>query len=213
MYLEKGYRLIADDDISVTKLQMDTILALSYMRIEQLDEAGVLFNNCHIHAKSIKYDRYIGITLHNLGCWSVKMGEYTQALEYFEQAFEFPPENDRVYCENLYFKMYCLIKQNRFKEAKTLLDNSKDDVNDNKRYKPLFKALSHLTDLKSASSRDFLLKSAIPKMIESREYYKAQDFCQILEDYCTAKVSKIKALEFASISRDIYEKIMKGDEP
>lgn len=209
-YIKQASALIYDDRASVLGLYLDNLLASNYMRTGEEALALELFDKCIVRARSIGYQLYIGIALHNLGCLCLKANELKQAMNYFDQAFEYFKMDDWFYLENMYFKIRCLIELKEFSQCEEILMNTKEIVNQNEKYQLLFNFLVHILSIKKESSRRYLIEIAIPHLVASNEYYKALDFCNVLENYFTKRNIGRKSLEIAAISRDIYKKIIFG---
>ena len=212
-YLEREYHVHRDNNkASLMGLKIDNMLAVNYMYTNEESHAMNLLEACLAHARSLDYPLYIGIALHNLGCLYFKKANLEQALEHFNQAFEFLNEHKRPHLENVYQKARCLIEMRQRSEAKKIIKNAIIDAEDSEKYIHLFKSLSHLTTIKQKASYDYLLNTAIPKMLVMYEYQKALDFCQVLEFQLRECNLHGRVNAIVSISREIYKKIVVGGE-
>jgi len=206
MYLERSCNQFKNERASILGLRIENALAVSYMHIGENNLAQKLLGKCLIRAKSTNNRIYTGIASLNLGSLCLKTDRTEQALGYYNQAFEYFEEGDFFYLENLYYKIRCLIKLGKLSQCKELLQDAKNMAGQNENHMFLFNSLDHLMNLKDPSSCQYLKDTAIPYMLDIYEYYKALDYCKLLEDNYKNKRQTKKALEVAALMRDIYER-------
>ncbi|MCL2840623.1 MAG: helix-turn-helix transcriptional regulator [Defluviitaleaceae bacterium] len=210
MYQNEAYALFSDERTSLLGLRLGNNLAVNYIFVGELKEAEQLLNKYLIRAQNINNNRYIGIALHNLGCMYFKSSKLERALEYFNQAFEYFPKHDNVYLENIYYKMRCLIGLKSFSKCKELLLDTIEMTKAHKEYFVLFESLTHLMSLRDEQSCRYLKDVAIPHLVSTNKYFKALDYCDVLEKYFIKRNLAKKALEIIAIVRDVYKKMIYG---
>lgn len=199
---------------SVLRLYLDNVLALNYLRIGQINKAKQLFDRTLMEAKSFGDKIKTGHALHNYGCACWKAGEFSEAIDNFDKAFECFGKGDEDYLENLYWKIRCLIADKKPSKARVLLVEAKSLATNDEHYAMAFEALSHLLSISDDKSIEFIETKVIKYFIEKHLYFIAIDYCQILEDIFArrGKGYKIRALEIAATVRQIMEEMAFSEE-
>jgi len=184
-------------------------LAVYYMHVDEPGKAQELLGECLVRSSKNKNYKYIGYILHNLGYACLKTKELEEALGYFQRAFNYMKEGQDSYFENLYYETQCLIFMKN-PLSKERLSYAKVISAGNKHYELLFNSLSHLMTLKENDSIQFIEQNTIQHLINKCEYFRALEYCELLEDVFKRQNKKTKTLEIGVLSRDILRRIMQG---
>jgi len=218
LYLERAYALFEADRTSILGNRMDNALRLDnaravfYISIGELNLASDLLKRCLIRAESTNNHVYVGIVSHNYGCLQLKAGQPQQAVVSFDRAFDYFTKGDPFYIENLYLKARALFELSEIDDCEVLIQSGLELCRhmypDNEKHPLLFQSLAHAITIKDADSADFLNNTAIPRLLEMYECFKALDFCKLLEVSYKRKRQAKKALEVTAVIRDIYERTM-----
>jgi tetratricopeptide (TPR) repeat protein len=207
-FLERMHGEFNHSSTSELAMRFENLLGTNYMRIGQMERAKELFEKSLERAKNFGIKPHIGGVLHNYGCVSLKLGEYEEALRYFEQALECLSEGSGMYFENMYFKIRCLIAM-KSSMAKVLLPRVVTSAKGNEHYLLLFNSLTHLSARRNEKSLIYIEEVTIPYLLEKCEYFRVIDYCEFLEK--AHRNTKIKPLEIASILRNVYQKMIFGE--
>jgi len=207
LYAQKAYGLFSLSDSKRLELYLDMVLGCGYAEIGELKLARELFDKCLIYSKSIYYDEFIGASLHNIAYVYYKNGEYNQAFTYFTQARKYiGPESDN-YLNSIYDTARSLQESGEYAECRKLLNREKDSFCRDEDSLILFDILRHFLSLNQDISCKFILKTAIPHLIEKNDFYKALDLCDALEKHFERCGKCRKKLEVKAVSSEILRKI------
>jgi len=214
IYLEEARRHHKTDDrLSILGVFIDHVLSANLLCIGELDRAKPLLDAALLRAEGIgrKMGRkkYIGMILHQLGIYWRKKNDNTQALAYFDRAFEFFWPGGLDYLENCYQKARVLIGERRHDEARGLIDEAMR-AERHVKFFVMYEGLLHLMTLRETESQEYLQHTVIPYLISKHEYFISLDFCEQLEEQYKKNGNGRKPLEIAAVARDIYAKIVSG---
>jgi len=189
---------------------MSNMVALNYMRLDDIDKAKKIFERALQDAVSINNEFYIETILHNLGCTHFRAKDYKLALEYFGRVGLTIQENNRLYLEYLYFKSCCLVALRR-REVEELISHgiSISKEKNDETFALLFESLTLLPFLKEEESRNFIEYELIPRLISEYKYFKAIFYCEQLRGYYVSASRKQKVFEMDSVMLDISKKMTK----
>ena len=212
--IEKMYHEFDYNKIGTLRCQIDSILAINYVRIGQVLRAKQLLDRSLAEAVGSTNKFFIYSSLHNYGCACFAAKEYVEAIEYFDRVFEVYETVDSRYLETMYYKIRCLIADKKASKAKPLLSKAMSLAEDNEHYLFAFQSLSHLITIKQDESIEFIEQKTIPYFVEKRGYYKALDYCTLLENIFKkrGKGYKTRALEISSTICNIAAEITFGEE-
>jgi len=214
---ERIYDWFNNDKSSIPMLILNNNLGLGYLRTGHVKEAKEYFNKTLDRAKSLNSTRFIGYSLHNLGCVHLKLGEHKKAIDFFEEASKQFSEGDNNYLENLYFKALCQIEMKSPMREMTI-NRGLSLANGNSHYELLFNSLSHLLTISEKSemaSMDYIEHTTIPYILEKYEYYRVFDYFAALEKAYARKGNKsdiMKSLEIKAKAYDVHIKMTNGRE-
>jgi len=179
--MEQVYHVFNVERASVAMMLFNNNLAINYTKIGYFKRANELLAKTLSVARSIGDKTFIGYALHNHGYLYLKRRSYKEAIEYFNQAFEYFTEgNNRAYLENSYYKIRSLIS-NKDSASKTALTHAKSVARDNEHFVQLFNALTHLTTLKADDSLEYIENTTIPYLLSRYDYAEAMDYYEVLE--------------------------------
>jgi len=212
--IEDIYDLMDYNNTSFMQAYVKNMLAINYVRIGQLTRAKKLLDDCVLEGQDIHSKIVNGNILHNHGCACKKSKDYQKAINYFDQANEYYDQGDKFYIENMYWKIYCLIELKEASKARVLLSEMKTYAEGNTHYSLIFESLSHLLTISDSASIEFIEKKTIPYLVEKYEYYRALDYCELLENKFTkwGKGYKRRLLELTVIMHKMTSKMMFGEE-
>ncbi|MCL2620131.1 MAG: tetratricopeptide repeat protein [Defluviitaleaceae bacterium] len=212
--LERAYREFSQDKMDVTSMMVDSNLGLNYLRLGHFELAKMFFEKSLARANYLNHTRYIGNTLHNLGCLYLKTRKHDKAIEYFNKASGCFKRGSDSYLEVLYFKSLCYIElKNTMREASVSRGRSLSKDNDH--YSLLFESLSHLMYTKKDESLDYIENQTIPYLLGKHQYFKLFDYYLALENAYAKKGTKdgkIQSLEIKAKAFDIHKIMTSGRE-
>jgi len=183
LYLHKIPLLSIEDRTTTLRLYSMRMLALNYIKMNELDEAKKLLDKCLVEAESHLSNEHTGRVMFNYGYMHKKTKNWTSAVDYFDKAIEYSEEDSDDYYAPLYQKIYCLIHANSFSKARALLTEAKNTCGSNKAWKIYFKALEYYLIISSRMTTyneeacNYIEYIAIP------HFHKMHDHCFALELY------------------------------
>ena len=213
--IEEVYDSFDYNKTGVMQAYLNSVLAINYVRVGQIKRAKRLLDKSISKAFDINSKVHIGAALHNYGCACKKAKEYKEAIDYFDQAFKYYEISDEPYLENMYWKIYCLLQLKETPKAKVLLHQTKPLVEGDAHLSLIFESLSHLITINDEASMDFIEKKTIPHLVEKYEYYRALDYCQVLENKFTIRINngyKKRLMELKDIIFKMTNEIAFGEE-
>jgi len=213
--IEEVYDSFDYNKTGVMQAYLNSVLAINYVRVGQIKRAKRLLDKSLSRAFDINSKVYIGTALHNYGCACKKAKEYKEAIDYFDQAFKYYEISDKLYFENMYWKIYCLIQLKETPKAKVLLHQTEPLVEEDAHLSLIFESLSHLITINDGVSINFIEKKTIPHLVEKYEYYRALDYCQVLENKFTIWINngyKRRLMELKDIILKMTNEIAFGEE-
>ena len=211
-FLERASGMLDNERVSISRLNINSTLAINYIRLNEFGLANDLLTKCLSDAKSIGDWKQYGVVLHNFGCLHHKMNENKISINYFDQAFEYFEENEQHYLENLYCKIRCLINIKKFDECISLLSKAGKLTKSNEVYMLQFESLHHIIKRHEVDSCQFLYDISIPKLLEAGKHFVALDYCEILIATHKRNRRPKKEAEVKALSAEIYKRIIYGGE-
>jgi len=211
--IENAYHEFEYNMIGAAKSYMDSMLAINYVRIGQVSRAKQLLDRSLTEAMGSSNQFFTYLSLHNYGCACFEAKEYDRAIEYFDRVIEYFKAADRHRLEAMYYKFRCLVADKKTAIVKPLLYNAMSEVEGNEHYRLAFESLLHMATIKQDESMEFIEKKTIPYFIKERGYYKALDYCIMLESIYRqrGKGYKTRALEVSSLIRNMAMEIAFGE--
>ena len=207
--LKEIYFLYAKAKSNANQMSFFNLLGVNYLRINEIDESKVLLEKALDIAIAIKRDIYIGGCMQNLGHLAIKQGNFEKAMEYFKNAEDYLIEGQDVYCENIYYKILCMILM-KDNASEIYISRAMLEYQDNEHYLMLFKCLHHFLFIKNDESAEFVQSKAIPYLIEKYEYSRALEYCKRFKEQMEKSNKKIKTLEIDAIALMIHQKMIGG---
>jgi len=210
-YLRNTRELYVNKKTSALSLHLDNLLALNYIRVNELEEAQKILDNCLVCAKSIKDDYFYGWALHSYGVLYKQAEKWDKAIAYLNKAMECQKEGSIIYLKALFEQVYCWAMKKKFVRAKRLMEKTKSSYNNNKVFHIPFESLDHYVTLKSRISiyndelAEYIETKAIKHFEETCDYFIAIDYYKLLEAYFVEK-NKKKSLLMSEAIRKIYER-------
>jgi len=192
---------------------VDITLALNYIKINALDEANKLLENCIMKSKSTKDDFSYGWAVQGLARLHMKTQNWVYAIEHLDQALNYFEKGTRPYLSTLYRKIRCLADNKKFADARRLLEETRLLSSEDEIYSTAFEALSHYITIKKRitsynnQSAEYLETVILPIWEKDHDYFEAIDYYKLLEDYYEDKNAKKSSLMSKSIRR-IYERCL-----
>jgi len=210
--LMKSYNNFSNHDMTNTfRLHLDNLIAVNYIRTNQIESAIEVLNQVYERASSLNDKTFIGIALYNIGVAQYRLRGYEKAIEHFDRTFEYITKDDGLYLDVMYMKIRCLIVLVKA-TYKPLLLQAQTLAENNKHHSLLFESLEHTLSLKEKSSIKFIESKTIPYLIERRNYCEALRYCDTLINAFTKNDSKTKILETKALKAEILSKILYGGE-
>jgi len=213
MFFEIANQIYGENKRISLSLQLDNKLAYNYIVIGEVHRARALLDTCLMNAKSIDDEMLMALTLHNYGWSYIKTKQWNVAFDYFDQSIELYRElSTRMYLEDLYNKIRCLIALKKFTQSKELIAEAAEFYEGDEYFSLHFESLSHLMRLRENASSQYIKNVTIPYLIsiQRHDLGKALDYCETLEEHYTNKGNVKRALKIAAIERNIYKSIVVG---
>jgi len=212
--LEEAYNFIDYNRVGSTRASVDSMLAINYVRLGQVKRAKRLLEKALSEVLGINNKMHLGIVYHNYGCACWKAKEYEEAIDYFDKACECFEKGDRFYIENMYWKIRSLIDLKEASKARLLLSEMKLISEGNEHNALIFESLSCLLAITDESSIEFIEKKTIPYLVDRYEYYRALDYCELLEGKFIkwGDGFKRRLSELTATIRSITKEVMFGEE-
>ncbi|MCL2405966.1 MAG: helix-turn-helix transcriptional regulator [Defluviitaleaceae bacterium] len=210
IYMLETRDLHKDSSVSIFDLHFDYLLALNYIRVNELERAEKLLGNCLIGAKSINNDEYIGMTLRNFGLLHIQSENWDKAIDYLNQSMGCFEKGSTSYLRSLYDVVSCWAGMKKYAKAKRILDEAKNLYHNHDIYHIPFNALNDYVAVKSRISLlnqpvEYIETVAIPHFEKTYDHYLAIDYYKLLETYNADKNVK-KSLLMTDAIRKIYER-------
>jgi len=210
-FIENCCKFSSDNQIVVTELMIDDLLALSYIKLGNMRIAKKLLKKCLVKAKSNNNERFIGIILVHYGYLYCRKKDWDTAISYLNEAFGYLQKDDLMYLEALYQKIWCLIHLECYSACSNLLSEGKELAKGNEDYSILFESLSHLITLNTKESIEYLETVTVPHLVRFSANVVALDYCKILKkNYEKRKGTLKKLLEIEKTMNSLYRNMLDG---
>jgi len=212
-YMQKNRELYNVRNRDRFRLSSDLLLALNFIKVNNLSDAENFLNDCLVRAMSIQDNNHTGVARHYLGYLNMKTENWQIAIEHFDKALECHEKGSTSYLAVLHRKILCLTKSRKFSNAKKLLEETRPLHCDDGIFSIYFEALGHYITISSRisiyndESAEYIETVAIPYFKKACSYFLAVDYCMLLESYFEIKNNK-KALLMSQAIREIYERCL-----
>jgi len=202
--------------VSVYDLHFDNMLALNYIKVNELDKAEKILKNTIICARSINDNQYIGMTLTNFGRLHKQNENWCIALDYFGQTMECFEKSSTNYLRALHEVIFCMAGMRKYTKAQQLLDKTEYMYHDHEIFHVPFKALRDYITIRSRLSLfhqpvEYIETIAIPHFKKTHDYFLAKDYNKLLASYYENKNNK-KTLTATEAICQIYERCLLNNE-
>ena len=144
---------------------IESWLAQNYGKTGNTTEALFILNGCLRNEKKKNKTSGLGFICHSFGRVYHEMERFSEALENYDEAFKYHNEGSVAYLSNLNHKTIALIASDRICEAMQCVDKGLNMSTD-ELWKALFEALKHSVLLSNPESLDYMINTAIPKLLE-----------------------------------------------
>ena len=212
-FLVRGRKLYSGDKITIPELAVDSLIAVLYIRTGNFEEAKKMLDKYYKRAIFVRDKYYIGAALADYGYLYEQAGYYARAIEYLDEAFEYLEKDSRNYREVTYRKGRCLIGLELYTPCNSLIAESKELFEGDKKYTILFKSLECLTALNNPESVKYLETVAIPSLFEMGNKMDTLDFCEILIKHFEGHAGHMKrTLYLLEIAHNIYKDMYRRGE-
>ncbi|MCL2571575.1 MAG: helix-turn-helix domain-containing protein [Defluviitaleaceae bacterium] len=213
VYLERAAIENNRDRAAIDKSIMDYYLAWQYITLGETKRPKKMLSTCIAHAKSIKNDYTLGLSLRGMGVISLKEENFDDALDFFEQAAECFEYGQGWYNVMLLDKAVCLQKMNKIDKYHELIKQIRELTKGQEEFNFRIDITEHLRTISDSNSANYLETVAIPRLMAEQGANKlvALDICRDLEASYKKKRAKAKAMAIAVVARDIYEDLFIGD--
>ncbi|MCL2571916.1 MAG: helix-turn-helix transcriptional regulator [Defluviitaleaceae bacterium] len=189
------------------------ILAINYIKVNELDEAERLLKKCIAIANGLKSNEHIGYTAFIYGYMHKKAGNWTEAIDSFEKATKYLPANSNNYFASLYHGIHAHIGTRQYVKSRELLQEAEDIYINNQTWTVYFEALGHYLSLRKQMTyrnevaSNYILDKAIPFFIEMNDHFVALDYYILLEEHFESIRSHAKSTKMAKAIRNIYQRV------
>ncbi|MCL2361220.1 MAG: hypothetical protein FWC73_05355 [Defluviitaleaceae bacterium] len=207
----KAKQAYAVSGITEFSLNIDRGLALNYIKMNQVKDAKRLLNKCMAQAESFLNDTYIGLTFLYLGFAHKKAENWVSAIENFDKAFGYLPENTDNYYSALYHKILCTIQAKTFAKTRKHLAYVNTLGCLNEKWVIYFTALGHyytikhkMTSYKNNASIAYIENIAIPHFIKEHDYFLAIEYYTLLEQHLKKIKTVMRSLSAGNAIKNIY---------
>jgi len=207
LYIEKNRNILNVRETDKVSISSDLILALNYVKVENLKEAERLLESCLTRSKAIKDDKRIRISLHYYGFMYMKHENWKMAEVHFNQALQHCEKESSSYLAINQKRILCMAKSRNFVKANKLLKETKPYYRKCKTFSTYFEALERYITIKSRISIyddisvSYIETVAIPHFINFSEYFLAIEYYELLKAYYKRKNEKKSLLAEAEISK------------
>ena len=209
-YINEANTLFNEEHSSAMRLRIDNLHGVCLMLTGRLEQSRILLEKSLVRARGLNDTHYIGMIAHNLGCLCIKSYDFEQALNYFNHAFDYLDNDDKIYLENLYYKLRYFVDTKNINMYKKHLFDAEAISTNREGYLILFKSLGHLLSLGDSDSSSYIMDITIPYLMNNYDYFKALDYCELLEAHYEAKRNMRNTLVVKTVICDIYKKMFYG---
>ena len=214
-FWHKARQIYVDANMEIFDLNTNRMIALNYIKTNQLKDTEILLNKCLVKAEGIKDDIYVGMTLYCFGYMCQKAGNWETAIGYFDKAIKYLPKQTDDSYSSQYRKIHCIIHTRAFAEARRLLEYAKTTCVGNKLWTSYYEALEYYLKIsKNMTSHDnskvieHIKNIAIPYFIEQYDYFLAMDYYALLEQHYEKINSMMRSLEMTRAIYGIYKRCL-----
>jgi len=210
-YMEKAINEYGFEHTLTWKYAVINDLATYYISMHEYNKAKKLLDEAILQLTVINNEQFTAVVMTNRGDLSAIMGDYVEAIGYFDQALSTRNRDSARIVRTLCNKAGCLRKMKKYKEAKEVLEEAKTLLSQEDEALAMeIEAECHMLSLRDVKSADFIHNTAIPFLLECGGYSLdiALALCEALEEHYVKKGSTRKALEIASVIRDIYKTML-----
>ncbi|MCL2572048.1 MAG: helix-turn-helix domain-containing protein [Defluviitaleaceae bacterium] len=211
---------LQDLENRVTTLYLDSMrmLALNYIRVDELGEAKKLLDKCLIEAESHLSNEHTREIMYCYGYMNKKSGDFISAINYFDKAIEYSQEDTDGYYAPLCLKIHCLIQSNIFPKARALLSEVKTICGSNEVWAIYFKALEYYLNVSSRMTTpneeacDYIEEIAIPHFHEMHDHFYAYEYYALLKHHYERSRQNRKSSEMTKAMLKTRNRIFANDE-
>ena len=218
LFLLKARSIYTEDRAKKFGLHLDSMLALNYIKANELDEAGKLLEKCRTQAKCLNNDLFIGYTLRSYGLLCKKLDAWPAAMDYFNQSLKHCEKGSDYYLGALYQLVRCMIGNKEHRKAKSKLAEIKAAFKDNEAYTISFESLYHFSIISNritqnnAESVEYIETVTIPYLMKTHDYLEAVDYLQLLELHFMKTKKTKKSHQMTKAIRDILARCFVNEE-
>jgi len=211
--MQKVVQVYTEDKNTTSKILINLGLAISYIRLNELEEAEKLIHESVIVSNCIKSDEHIGYSMYCYGHLYKKAENWTAAIDSFGKALKYLSEDSNNYVSSLYHQIYSYIVSKQYPKVTPLLQAAKDKYSTDRTWSVYFEALDRLFTLrkkmtsKNEEACNYILNDAIPRFIKNNDFFIALEHYAILEEHYEVIRSHMKSLQMTKAIRDIYKRV------
>ncbi|MCL2571003.1 MAG: tetratricopeptide repeat protein [Defluviitaleaceae bacterium] len=214
MAFERALEAYRGDKANSTGSHMKSSMALCYMHIGAYDKSKQLFDELLNHSRSVSDNITLKSQLIVRGGLSILVGDYVEALEFFDQAKKTTDFTDGYIGSSLVVvgaasEAKALRKLRKYDQSKEALSKAKPFAQGNELFTMYLDVQEKLIDLNDPECISYLEDVAIPflRAQGGLNNFDAAAICKELVAYYTKKKAKTKAAAIKAIMCDIYEEV------
>jgi len=211
-FLMRAKHMRGDDMIANIDFDIDYLLAVNYIRINELSEAEKIVKKSLVKAESRGDNSLIALCMQCYGDMNKKAGKWARAIDYYDKSLMIFEEYSDGYYRSLHRRAFCLIKSKAFSKARLAVDQANTKCDANKSWFICFKALdhhlyiaSHMT-LRNKESCDYLENVACPYFIENDDHLTALEHYELLDAYYERSGNRNDVLRVRKAIDAIYKR-------
>jgi len=193
-------------------LHINHMMALNYIKVNQLQEAEKLLDKILLKAESIKDDFHISRILFGYGLMHKKTENVPLAIEYFDKALKYAHDNRDNYNSACYQKIHCIIQTRAFSKAEQALEQAKKKCGQDVVWTTYFEALSCYLSISrrmttpNDKASEYIETVAIPHFHKSYDYILSLDYYELLEQHYEKSRRAKKVLPMTKAILSIYKR-------
>jgi len=212
-YFEKSQSNRLDARTIAYGASTQRFLAICHSRLGRVEKALILLDDYreYLIAENKSNNTPLSVLHFNLATVYDEAGDYKQAHENYDIAFEHHKVKDELYLAYVCNKATFLRNNNKIKETHECVNEGLSLASKDTLWYEWLNAIRHSLSLSSKSSQGYIQWTAIPKLMEYGKYYEVMKIYTWLSDHCEAESKYKPALKYGKHAHAIYNMLVKGD--
>jgi len=211
--ITSAYKDFKGERNGLIHLHADCILALNYIRINEMQEAKDLLEQILVQSVALGNEDITGDAYMWLGVLNRRSGKYYDSINYHTRASRYINYDSMTYLENLFQLCRSTLASGDIAAFRDLMIENESLFTRNPTYNILFTALDFAAKIKTEGIGDcikaieYIEKTAIPHLLKISNSFETIDLCTTLIKHYKETNNAVKTLEIYETINNINDKM------